>query len=144
MPSTTQKANIGDLMMSEYHESYNFEALFLAAAVTVPVNAEVLGYPVVVSGTTATIQTAAQVTAFTAASSCNVIADDTPAVAAFSAVASTVKYRVLRRGPAIVHRSGLRTADPAAANYDMTKFIAALLVAGIVVVNETGLTATIS
>jgi hypothetical protein len=59
-------------------------------------------------------------------------------------VASTVKYRVLRRGPAIVHRSGLRTADPAAANYDMTKFIAALLVAGIVVVNETGLTATIS
>lgn len=131
---------VGDLVKNEFHESYNFEALVLAAAVTVAANADLLGYPVVVSGGTATIQTAAQVAAFTATSLCNVIADDTPAVAAFSATPSTAKYRVLRRGPAIVHRQGLKTADPAAASYDMTKVIAALLVAGVVVVNETGLT----
>jgi hypothetical protein len=144
LPSTSEKNYIGDLVRHEFNEAYNFEALVLAAATTVPVNSDLLGYPVVVSGTTATIQTAAQVTAFTATSSCNVIADDTPAVAAFSATPSTAKYRVLRRGPAVVHRQGLKTADPAAANYDMTKYIAALLVAGIVVVNETGLTNTIS
>jgi hypothetical protein len=131
---------VGDLVQHEFHESYNFEALVLAAAVTVAINSDLLGYPVVVSGGTATIQTAAQVAAFTATSSCNVIADDTPAVAAFSATPSTAKYRVLRRGPAIVHRQALKTADPAAASYDMAKVIAALLVAGVVVVNETGLT----
>lgn len=134
---------VGDLVQSEFHESYNFDSLFLAAATTVPVNSDLLGYPVVVSGTTATIQTAAQVTAFTATSSCNIIADDTPAVAAFSAVASTYKYRVLRRGPAIVHRQAMKTSDPAAAAYTMANIIAALLVAGIVVVNEVGSTNTI-
>lgn len=142
LTTLTDRKRVGDLIKNYFDEAYNFEKANLAAAVTVAKNADVLGYPVLVSGTTATIQTAAQVTAFTATSTVNVVADDTLAMSAFQA-ASTEFYRVLRRGPAVIHRTGLKTADPAAANYDMTKFIAALLVAGIVVVNETGLTATL-
>ena len=139
MPATTEKLRIGDLIEHYLHDSYNYESCSLAAAVTVPINADVLGYPVVVASGTATIQSAAQVTAFTASSSCSVVADDTLALAAFQA-ASAAKYRVLRRGPAVVHRQALKTTDPAAAAYDMAKFIAALLVNHIVVVNEVGLT----
>jgi hypothetical protein len=138
----TNRRRAGDLIKNVFDQSYNFEKCQLAAAVTVPINSDVLGYPVIVSAGVATIQTAAQVTAFTGTSSCNVVADDTLAVAAFQA-ASAATYRVLRRGPAVVHRTALKTTDPAAAAYNMTNFIAALLVAGIVVVNDTGLTATL-
>jgi hypothetical protein len=139
VPTVTQKLYVGDLVMNEYHESYNFEAIGLASATLVPVNADVLGYPVVVAGTTATIQTAALVTAFTGTSVCNIVADDTPVPVAFTTV-TAYKYRILRRGPAVVHRQAMKTTDPAAAAYDMAKFTTALINAGIVVVNEVGLT----
>lgn len=140
MTTLTERYYVGDLVKADFHQSYNYEACTLAAAVTVAANSDVLGYPVVVSAGVATIQTVAQVAAFTGTSSCNVVADDTLAPASFSATPSTAKYRILRRGPAIVHRQALKTTDPAAASYNMTNFIAALLVAGIVVVNEVGLT----
>ncbi len=99
-----------------------------------------MGYPVIdTPGTSAIIQTAAQVAAFTdGTSKCGVVADDRVAVEAFSATPSVSKYKIAVRGPMVVKRDGLKTADPAAAAYTMSKVIAALLVSGIVTVDATG------
>jgi hypothetical protein len=100
-----------------------------------------MGYPVInTPGTSAIIQTAAQVAAFTdGTSKCGVVADDTLAVEAFSATPSTTKYKLAIRGPLVVGKDGLKTTDPAGASYNMDKFIAALKTANIVVLDATGL-----
>jgi hypothetical protein len=139
----TEGKNVGDLVKNEFSQDYNYAKNKLQAAVSVAINTNCVGFPVInTPGTSAIIQTAAQVAAFTGTSSCGVVADDTPAVEAFSATPSVSQYRVAVRGPMVVKRDGLRTTDPAGASYDMAKFIAALLVAGVVVVDATGLSVT--
>lgn len=103
-----------------------------------------MGYPVIdTPGTSAIIQTVAQVAAFTdGTSKCGVVADDTLAVEAFSATPSVSQYRIAVRGPMVIKKDGLKTTDPAGASYNMAKFVAALVTAGIVVVDATGLSVT--
>jgi hypothetical protein len=130
----------GDLVKRQFDDEYNMEACKLQAAVSVPAASHVLGYPVIVAAGVAVIQTAAQVTAFTGTSTVNVVCDDNASYSVFSGTPSVEKYRVGRRGPLTVHKKALKTLDPAGAAYDMAKFEAALLVAGIVVVDEVGTT----
>jgi hypothetical protein len=112
--------------------------------VSVAILTNCVGYPVInTPGTSAIIQTQAQVAAFTdGTSKCGVVADDTPAIEAFSATPSTSQYKIATRGPMVIKRDGLKTTDPAGAAYNMTKLIAALVTAGIVVVDATGLSVT--
>ncbi len=143
MTTLTERKYTGDLIKVEFHPAHNRAKNKLQAAVSVAVNSEILGYPIInTPGTSAIIQTAAQVTAFTATSSCGVVTDDSLANEAFSATPSTSQYGIGLRGPMVVGRDALRTTDPAAAAYDMAKFIAALNVAGITVVDSTGQSVT--
>lgn len=136
----TERMGVGDLVKRQFNDSYNMESCRMQAAVAVPAASHLLGFPVIVAAGVAVIQTAAQVTAFTGTSSVNVVCDDNAAYSAFSATPSVERYRVGRRGPLVVQRKALKTLDPAGAAYDMAKFEAALLVAGIVVVDEVGTT----
>ena len=144
MTLITQGKNIGDLIKTEFDLAYNYEANKLQAATAVAINTDIMGYPVInTPGTSAIIQTQAQVAAFTDGTSrCSVVAEDGGAIEAFSATPSVSRYRIATRGPLVVKRDGLKTLDPAGAAYNMTKVIAALLVAGIVVVDNTGLSVT--
>ena len=125
-------------------QSYNYDSSKIRAVPAIAAGSSVLGYPVgAVSGGISDILTAAQVAAFTGSSTTNLVADDRLMPALAANTASVDKYRLMRRGPAIVNRKALKTTDPAGAAYDMTKFIAALVLTGIVVVDETGAKITV-
>jgi hypothetical protein len=139
----TQKARRDDLLRNTFHPSYNHGVAQITSATAVPVGTPILGYPVAVTGGTRAILHQAAVAAFTGTSTCGLITDDAQTEVIVNSTASVYKYETLDRGPAIVHRDGLPTTDPAGAAYDMAKLIAALLVAGIVVVDEVGVSGSL-
>lgn len=59
-------------------------------------------------------------------------------------VASTDKYFILRRGPAILWKGGIPTLDPAGGTYDQAALATRLLALGIKVVTSTELANTAS
>lgn len=59
-------------------------------------------------------------------------------------VASTDKYYVLKRGPAVLWRGGLPTADPVGGAYDLDALATRLLTLGIKVVTSSELANTIT
>lgn len=146
MPTKTENYTIGDLVAFELHPAFNYVPAKLAFAAGVAAGARVLGYPVIEASGTATIQSAAQVAAFTDGTSVAGLVADTKylALEAFTGTASASKYKIIKRGPFVVKKDGLPTTDPAGAAYNMTKFIAALNTAGIQVVDSTGLAVSVS
>ena len=125
-------------------QAYNYDSSRVRAVPAILAGTSILGFPVgAVSGGISDILTAAQVAAFTGTSTTNLVADERLMPALAANTGSVDKYRIMRRGPAIVNRKALKTSDPAGAAYDMTKFIAALVLSGIVVVDETGAKITV-
>jgi len=146
MATKTENFTIGDLIVFETHPAVNYVNAKLAFTAGVLAGARTLGYPVIESAGVATIQTAAQVAAFTDGTSLAGVVADSKYLAAegFTATPSASRYRIVKRGPYVVKRDGLPLTDPAGAAYNMTKLIIALQTAGIQVVDSTGLAVVIA
>lgn len=128
----------------EMPQGYNYDSSRVRAVPAITAGTSILGFPIsAASSGISDILTAAQVAAFTGTSTTSLVADERLMPALAANTASVDRYRVMRRGPAIVQRKALRTSDPAGAAYDMAKFIAALVLSGIVVVDETGARITV-
>ena len=140
----TERQYVGDLVKAKFNDAFNFETARLQAVPAMPLGTSFLGYPLgAPSAGVCLVQTQAQVAAYTGTSSCGVCCDESlTQVATLANTATTQRFLFSRRGPLVVNRKALRTADPAGAAYNMTLFIAALLVSHIVVVDETGATIT--
>ncbi len=143
MSSKTQLGLLDDLIRWIVNPMYNYGKAKLTSATTIPVGGSVLGFPVPATGTTRAIMTAAAVTAAAATDKIALVADQELAEVPVNATASVKVFRLLTRGPAVIHVDSLPTLDPAGAAYDIAKLTTLLSNAGVEVVDETGLTATI-